>query len=88
MLSEQERVQILNNAVYSWIANGWTCEASNPPYAILSSKKKVNHWLHLFLTLFTFSFWILIWAAIALTAGTVRYQLFVDENGKVHQRKL
>ena len=51
--------------------------------AVLVRGKKVNHILHLFLSIFTLGLWAIVWVILTLTGGEKRQVITVDDYGNV-----
>ena len=79
--SIEERSQTLQKHVIQEVANGWKLEVETEFEAVLSSGKRVNHILHLLLTLLTLGFWIIPWVIMTAGSGEKRETISVDECG-------
>ena len=58
-------------------------ESQSDYQAVLVSGKKVNHVLHLILTLLTFGLWVFVWIGLVIFGGEKRRMVSVDEYGQV-----
>ena len=79
--SSEKRSQTLHKHVIQEVANGWKLEVETEFEAVLSRGKRVNHILHLLLTLLTLGFWIIPWVFMAAGSGEKRETISVDECG-------
>jgi len=52
--------------------------------AVLVRGHRINHLLHLILTLLTCGVWVVVWVAMFAFAGEKRFSIRVDEYGQVH----
>ena len=84
---QHQREMVLGNYLASAISKGWSVESQAPTSATLAGPppKKVNHILHLLLTLFTGGIWGIVWLILAVTpkGNQERLQVVVDEYGQV-----
>lgn len=80
-----ERKAALARAVTMEVQRGWHVQAQTDYQAILHQPgTKVNHILHLILTLITLGFWAIVWIILAIThKREKRLVLDVDEFNKV-----
>jgi hypothetical protein len=71
--------------------NGFVITERNEklPYVVLSKEKKtINHVLHLFLSIITFGFWIIVWICLILKFSRKKDILVaVDEDGNLFEDK-
>lgn len=81
--TSDERKEILARQVSNLIAQGRRVESQSDYQAILVIGRRVNHTLHLILSLITCSFWGTIWIALVLFGGERREIATVDEWGNV-----
>lgn len=66
-VSEQQRREALANAVSREVGGGWHVESQADYQAVLVKHgTKVNHILHLLLTLITLGLWALVWIWVAV----------------------
>ena len=85
--SPEERKAILASAVASSVGRNTRVESQSDYQAVLVSGKRVNHTLHLLLTIITFGFWgLLVWLPLGIFGGESRKSLSVDDYGNI-QRK-
>lgn len=77
----------LSNAIAKWVGNGWRVDTMIDDYtAVMVKGRRVNHILHLILTLVTFGLWAIVWLILALTTGETRRTVRVDDAGAVNWR--
>jgi hypothetical protein len=79
--SIEERSRILHKHVILEASYGWKLEVETEFEAVLSRGKRVNHILHLLLSLLTLGFWIIPWAIMTAGSGEKRETISVDECG-------
>ena len=79
--SVEERKAILAKGIVMQVANGWRLDVQTDFEAVLSSGKKVNHILHLLLSIVTVGMWILPWILMAMGNRIRRQTISVDEFG-------
>ena len=70
-------------AVQGAVVQGWTIESRSDYQAVLVRGQRVNHILHLILTLITLGFWGIVWIIMVLAGGQKRQVLTVDPAGAV-----
>lgn len=70
-------------AVQAAVVQGWAVESRSDYQAVLVRGQRVNHILHLILTLLTLGFWGIVWIILALAGGQERQVLTVDPAGAV-----
>ena len=86
-----EQKQLLARQIATSIARGRRVESQGDFQAVLLRGRRVNHLLHLILTLLTFCLmggWIWVWIALAIFGGEKREIATVDEYGNVTLSKV
>ena len=85
----EERRALLSNEVTRLLRQGLVrrVESQSDYQAVLLRGKKVNHILHLLLSVFTAGLWLLVWLSL-LGKGIKRELVQVDEWGKVTVSRL
>lgn len=63
-------------------------ESQGDYQAVLITGQKVNHVLHLLISIFTCGLWAIVWIALAVTGGEKRHLVQVDEWGNVSVQHL
>jgi hypothetical protein len=86
--SADERKQLLARTIQSQIAGGARIESQSDFQAVVVKGKRVNHLLHLILTLVTLFAWGLVWIGLAIFGGEKRSIVAVDEYGNVSVQKV
>lgn len=86
--SPDERKQLLARTIQGQIAQGGRIESQSDYQAVVVKGKKVNHILHLILTLFTFLMWGIVWIVLSIVGGEKRSIVTVDEYGNVAVQKV
>ena len=87
-VSEVERRRRLAHHVASAVANGRRVETQSDFQAVLVKGHRVNHVLHLILTLVTVGLWAPVWLLMVFVGGEKREILQVDEFGNVSVTRL
>ncbi len=87
-LSPEERRTRLNQAVTRAIRAGWRIESQSDFQAIVVSGRRVNHVLHLLLSILLIGLWLIVWLILAITGGEKRWLIEVSETGVVSRYKL
>ncbi|MCY4072576.1 MAG: hypothetical protein OXG60_14880 [Chloroflexi bacterium] len=80
-VSEEKRRQIFEEQIMMHQANGKRLESQIGFQAVLVTEVKVNHLMHLILTLLTGGLWALLWIYFALARKEIREILQVDDYG-------
>jgi hypothetical protein len=87
--SDSDRKAALARAVSNRVATGGMRIESQSDYnAVLVKGGKVNHVLHLILTLVTLGAWSFIWLALWIIGREQREMISVDDYGNVNHEKL
>ena len=63
------------------MASGARIESQSDYQAVVVRGKKVNHVLHLILTLVTLGLWGIVWIILAIAGGEKRQMVTVDDYG-------
>ena len=63
------------NQIDSLVRNGWVIEEDGTDYVTLVSGAKINHILHLLISVFTGGLWLVPWLIIAMRGGEKRMTL-------------
>lgn len=66
------RGEAFDQQLASHLSKGWAIESRTDYTAVLVKGKRVNHILHLLLSLVTVGFWIPVWIFVAVTGGEKR----------------
>lgn len=64
------------------VAKGWGIESQGQYHAVIVQGERVNHLLHLILSIITVGLWIIVWL-IVISGGQERMMIYVDEQGEV-----
>ena len=81
--TSDERKELLARQIANLIPRGLRVESQSDYQAVLVSGRRVNHVLHLILTLVTCLTWGIVWAALVIFGGEKREIAGVDEWGNV-----
>ena len=87
-LTDSARTALLDAEVAEWIREGWRVESRSSFQAIMVSGRRVNHLLHLVISLVTAGLWIFIWIVLVLTGGENRELLLVDAYGQISSEEV
>lgn len=79
--SDTERKSILDKQIIFYVSRGWRLDTQTDFAAVFSSGKRLNHILHLILSLVTFGIWIIFWIVMSLTHKIVITTVLVDKFG-------
>lgn len=81
---DQQRQQHLQEYVSGYVASTrGRLETATPYTAVVVTGQKVNHVLHLLISVLLCGLWLPIWLLVALTGGEKRHVLSVDQCGNV-----
>lgn len=81
--ADNDRKAALAEAVAREVAAGARVESQSDYQAVVVRGQRVNHTLHLILTLVTCSLWGIVWLILVLTGGEKRVVLQVDPYGNL-----
>ena len=87
-LTDSARIALLDAEVAEWIREGWRVESRSSFQAVMVSGRRVNHLLHLVISLVTAGLWIFIWIVLVLTGGENRELLLVDAYGQISSEEV
>lgn len=82
--SGEERKAILQQKIVQHVGLGYRVETQTDFQVVLSHGGKVNHIMHLLLSIVTFGFWLIIWLLLAMFSRKKFITLSVDEFGNTH----
>lgn len=80
---DERRAALAQRIQYVVNVDGARVESQTDYQAVVVTGKKVNHVLHLILTLVTLGFWVFVWIGLAIFSGEKRRVITVDEYGQV-----
>lgn len=83
----EEKRALLSQAIARAVAGGARVESQSDTMAVLVSGRRVNHVLHLILSVCTLGAWLLVWGALVIFGGEKRIVLQVDDYGNVLTQK-
>ena len=75
----------LDRAVANELAGGADLVSQAGTNAVLTKGKKVNHILHLILSVLTAGIWLIVWAILVATNKPQRIVLSLNEQGQVER---
>jgi hypothetical protein len=83
-LTADQRAEILARSIHrAAIEGGWRVTSQTQSNAQLVKGRRVNHILHLLLTIVTVGLWAIVWIIVAATGGEKHQFVSVDEYGNV-----
>lgn len=77
------RQENLNRAIQAELTRGGRIESQTGSSAVLVRGNRVNHILHLLLTVLTLGFWVIVWLIVSAAGGERRRVVNADEFGNV-----
>jgi hypothetical protein len=77
------RQERLNQAIAAELARGGRIESQTGSSAVVVRGNRVNHILHLLLTLITLGIWVIVWLIISASGGERRRIINADPYGNV-----
>lgn len=87
-ISNEVRLRILKRCIWNYTSAGWTLVSTNEEYFSALMQKvhasKVNHGLHIVLTLLTGLFWLPVYLLLVATSKNItrRASFFIDAYGR------
>jgi hypothetical protein len=81
--SLDERKAGLDAALARFGAQGWRIENRSEFQATIAMGHRINHVLHLILTIVTFGIWAIVWILLAIFGGEKRQLVTVDDFGNI-----
>jgi len=87
-MTSEDRRQLLANAIHGELLQGRRVESSLDFQAVLVKGKRVNHVLHLILSVLTGLLWVPVWILVAIRGGEKRVTINIDNFGHVIRRKV
>lgn len=84
-ISPEQRKSLLSQRVTLAVSSGGRVESQSDTMAVIVRGRRVNHVLHLILSVLTLSLWIWVWLALSVFGGEKRSMISVDEYGNVHE---
>lgn len=84
-LSRAERTAILDEELVDLVGEGARVQARTPTSAVVEYGERVNHILHLLISVFLCGLWLPVWFFVAMSGGTRLRTLTVDEYGEIHE---
>lgn len=62
--------EALTDAVAAYVRKGYRVESQTPTQAVVVYGKKVNHILHLILSVLTLGLWLIVWLLVGIGAAS------------------
>ena len=87
-MSEEQRKELLSQHISFQVAQGARVESQSDFQAVLVYGHRVNHVLHLAITIFTCLLWGLVWLVLGVTRGEKRQVVQVDPWGNISVQRL
>jgi hypothetical protein len=85
--SAEERKAILDSALARAGGRGWRIETRSDYQAMIARGHKVNHILHLLLSIITLGLWLIVWILLGVFGGEKRAMVTVNEQGNVQEQR-
>lgn len=82
--SAEQRKELLARAVANQVRQGWRIESQSDYQAVLVKGERINHVLHLILTILTAGLWGIVWIILAVMGGEKRMVIDVDAYGNTN----
>jgi hypothetical protein len=86
--SLDERKAALDAALARFGAQGWRIENRSEFQATIAKGHRINHVLHLILTIVTLGIWAIVWILLAIFRGEKRQLVTVDDFGNIVATKV
>ena len=88
--SDSERKSILEKQIIFYASAGWSLETQTEFAAVMSSGKRLNHILHLLLSIVTFGFWLIVWLFLLMVNRITKLTISIDKFGNttIESRKI
>lgn len=77
----------LDARIAQYIAQGWRFEGRYGNQATIAGGRRVNHILHLILSIITFGLWLIVWLIMGMAGGEKRRVLTLQPDGTVTDKK-
>ncbi len=85
--SADERKDALDREIAQMVVKGFRVESQTDYQVVLVSGNRVNHILHLLLTVFTFGVWVIVWILLVILGGEKRRVVSIDDHGNIFTNK-
>jgi len=79
--SSDERKEALARIITAQVVDGARVESQSEYQVVLARGHRLNNFMHLILTIFTFGLWGIVWLLMGLFGGEKRRVAFIDEWG-------
>lgn len=83
-INAERRRDLLSQQVQREVAAGGRVESRGDYDAVIVRGQRVNHVLHLILSVLTLGLWLIVWVLLAITGGEKRSVITVDEFGRTN----
>ena len=82
-ITKKDKKRLLAGAITNGVAMGYRIERQTDDQAVLAKGQRINHVLHLILTILTGGLWGIVWIILAVNGAEKRVVLTVDDYGNV-----
>lgn len=82
--SDTERKAILQTHIIQFASKGWNLDTQTEFAAVMSSGKRLNHILHLLLSIVTLGFWLFVWFLLLMFNRITKKTISVDRYGNTY----
>lgn len=86
--SAEDRRAALAAAIADEVRRGGRVESQSDYQAVIVHGKRVNHVLHLLLSILLIGIWLIVWLLLIVTGGEKRIIIEVDARANVTRRKV
>jgi hypothetical protein len=87
-VSPERRRELLSQAIQGQVVRGGRIESRGEYDATIIFGHRVNHILHLILSVLTLGLWVIVWIILSVTGGEKRTLIAVDEFGAVNVQQV
>lgn len=77
----------LDATVTQYLQLGYRLETRTANQVVLLTGRRINHILHLILTILTLGLWGIVWIIMGIAGGQRRVIFTVDEHGRVQENR-
>jgi hypothetical protein len=84
-VTPEQRQDVLNREVASYVGRGFTVEAQTPGQAIMSKKSRIGWFWNIVLSVLTGGLWLIVVVFRLINRKVERVVLTVDESGRIRR---
>ncbi len=75
----------LDRRVRELVHDGWRVDSTVGDTVVMVKGHRVNHLLHLLITIFLLGLWLFVWIPLAIFGGEKRMTVYLDQNGRLRE---